>query len=163
ITATNGLFPFFSAILFSLVQREPTLAVKCIKTFSLDEIETRVSNTTEQRHHLCMCDFPAVRLRQEPAAPVVRTKSFLVSVGPDLHAAITDHGEFDAVAVDFTERVAEIVGRAFGPVEENVNTDEFFLRRLPAGGAHMRLLALAILLRLQNLWRLAQPLDNGVS
>src|SRR5215813_779726 len=111
MTATNGLFSFFSAILFSLVQREPTLAVKSVKTFSLDEIVTSFSNTTEQRHHLRMRNFAAVRLRQEPAAPVVRTKSFLVTAGPNFHPAITDHREFDAVAVDATERVAEIVWR----------------------------------------------------
>src|SRR5215213_9849599 len=71
MTATSGLFPFSSGILFSLVQRETTLAVECVETFSLDEIETRVSHATEQRHHLRMHDFSAVRLSQETTAPVV--------------------------------------------------------------------------------------------
>src|SRR6185295_427436 len=105
ITATSGLFPLFSGILFSLVQREPTLAIKCIKTFSFYEIVTRVSNTTEQRHHLRMLDRAIVRLRQETTAPVVRTKRFRVTTGPHLHTTITDHREFDTFAINFTEPI----------------------------------------------------------
>src|SRR6185295_10036803 len=102
ITATSGLFPLFSGILFSLVQREPALAIKCIKTFSLDEIVTRVSNATEQRDHLGMLDRAVVRLSQKSTAPVVRTERFLVTAGPHLHPTITDHREFDALAINFT-------------------------------------------------------------
>src|SRR6185437_17123030 len=103
ITATSGLLPLFSGISFSLVQREATLAVKCKKTFRLDEIVTRVSDTTEQRNHLRMCDVAAVRLCQKTTAPVVRTKCFRVTTGPHLHPTIADHREFDAVGNNFTK------------------------------------------------------------
>src|ERR1044071_8150278 len=126
ITATSGLFPLFSGILFSLVQRETTLAVECIKTFSLDEIVTRVSNTTEQRNHLRMRDFAAVRLSQKTTAPVVRTKRFRVTAGPHLHTTITDHREFHTLAINFTKPIAEIVRRAFGPIKKNVYANHLF-------------------------------------
>src|ERR1041385_1017706 len=163
ITATSGLFPLFSGILFSLVQREPSLAIKCIKTFSLDEIVTRVGDPTEERNHLRMRDLAAVRLGQKPTAPVVRTKRFRVTTRPHLHTTITDHREFYSVTVNSTERIAEIVCRTFGPIEKNVNADHLFVRRLfRTRGARMRLVALAILPRRQDLWRLAQPLDHGI-
>src|ERR1044071_387305 len=102
ITATSGLFPLFSSILFSLVQRETALAVKCIKTFSLNEIVTCVSDTAEQRNNLRMLDRAVVRLRQKTTAPVVRTKRFLMTTGPYLHTTITYHRELDALAINFT-------------------------------------------------------------
>src|SRR5689334_2152960 len=163
ITATSGLFPLFSGILFSLVQRETALAVKCIKTFSLDEIVTRVSDTTEQRNHLRMFNLVAVRLSQKTTAPVVRTKRFRVTAGPHLHTTITDHRELDAVAINYTERIAEIVCRTFGPIEKNIDANHLFVRRLlRSRSTRMRLITLAILPRLQDLWRLAQSLDDGI-
>src|SRR3954447_9325087 len=110
-----------------------------------------------------MRDFAAVRLSQKPAAPVVRTKRFLVTTGPNLHTTITDHREFDAFTVNFTQRVAEIVGRSFGPIEKNIDANHLFMRRrFRAGGTRMRLFTLAILTRLQDLRRLAQTLDDGI-
>src|SRR3569832_1528870 len=156
ITATSGLFPLFSGILFPLVQRETALAVKCIKTFSLDEIVIRVSDTTEQRNHLRMRDRAAVRLRQKTTAPVVRTKRFRVTTRPHLHTTITDHCELDAIASNFTEPISEVVRRALGPIEENIDANHLFVRRLfRTRCTRVRLLTLAILTRLQDPRRLA--------
>ena len=68
-----------------LDQRETTLAVKVVKVFCLDEIETtpatRFSNATSGREkvsHSC----------QEAAAPMIRAKRFRMPTRPNLHTAV---------------------------------------------------------------------------
>src|SRR6185436_10463633 len=132
-------------------------------TLSLDEVVTRVCNTTKQRHHLCMSYLAAFRFRQEPATPVIGTKSFRVTAGPNLHATITDHREFHAFTIYFAERVAEVVCRSTRPVEKHVNADELFLRgRFLSCRPRLRLIAFAVFPRFQNLRRLSEPFDNSL-
>src|SRR6266852_56096 len=75
----------------TLVQRITAFAVKVAKVFSLDEIETRARDVSQQVDDLLMLDGSAAGLRHEPAAPVIRTEGFRVTAGPDLHAAVADH------------------------------------------------------------------------
>src|ERR1700752_1325406 len=135
ITATSGLetvssaFAFFAILfswLFSLIQRETTLAVKCVESLGFDEVVTSVGNPGQQRHDLCVDYFPALRLRQETTTPVIGTEGFRVAAGPNLHATIANHREFDAVAINLADRIAEIVCRSARPVEKDVNADKLF-------------------------------------
>src|SRR5688572_13042136 len=85
-----------------------------------------------------------------------------MTAGPNFHTAIADHRQLNALAVNLAERIAEIVSGTTGPIKKNVNADEFFLRRRGcAGRARRRLLAFAVLPRLQNLRRLTKPLNHG--
>src|SRR6185503_2114175 len=108
-----------------------------------------------------MIDIASVRFRQKTATPVIGTESFRVTARPNLHPSITDHREFDAVAVYFAKRIAEIVCRPACPVEKDINADELFLRsRFLASRPRKRFLALAVFPGFQNLRRLSQSLDN---
>src|SRR5262249_19163134 len=137
-------------------------AVECVETFSFDEVVTCVCNTTKQRHHLCVSYFAAFRFRQEAATPVIGTKRFRVTAGPNLNATITNHRQFHALSVYFAEGIAEIVCRPARPVEKHINADELFLRRLlRACGTRMRLVAFAVFPCFQNLRRLSESFDNS--
>src|SRR6185503_14975497 len=111
-----------------------------------------------------MHDFAAVRFRQETTAPVIGAECFRVATRPNFHAAIADHSQLDAFAIYFAERLTEIVWRTAGPIEKNVDADEFFLRRLyvGSGGSSVRLFAFAVFPRLQDLRHLAQARDNSL-
>src|SRR6185295_6768216 len=93
----------------SLVERIAALAVKVVKIFRLDEIETRVGHAFQQRDHLRMRHAGAVRFGKKTTAPVVGTKRFRMTAGPNFHTAIAHHLELRPVAAEFAERVAEIV------------------------------------------------------
>src|SRR5258708_20529838 len=75
----------------ALVQRITAFAVKVAKVFSLDEIETRARDPSQQVDDLLMLDGSAAGLRHEPAAPVIRTHGFPVTAGPHLHAPVSYH------------------------------------------------------------------------
>src|ERR1041384_5776202 len=109
-----------------------------------------------------MHDLSAVRFRQETTAPVIGAECFRVAARPNFHAAIADHRQLDTFAIYFAERLAEIVCRTAGPIENNVDADEFFVRRLCVGSCCVRLLAFAVFTRLQNLWSLAQARDDSL-
>src|SRR5712692_10634041 len=92
----SSFIPHPSSLILSfsfrtLVQRITAFAVKVAKVFSLDEIETRARDASQQVDDLLMLDGSAAGLRHEPAAPVIRTEGFRVTAGPDLHAAVADH------------------------------------------------------------------------
>src|SRR5215475_11905193 len=110
-----------------------------------------------------MTNLCAVRFRQEPAAPMIGTKRLRMTPWPNLHASITNHRESYAVAVYFTERVAELTCRSARPIEKHVIADQLFLRRLlHAGRTCQRLIAFAVFPRFQNLRRLPESFNNSL-
>src|SRR5205807_1988527 len=92
----------------------------------------------------------------EAAAEAIGAEGLRHAVGPDLYAAIVDHAQRQAVSVAALGSLAELLGRAVGPVDLHVDADQFALRvgpragfvrvrglaRLPAVADHLKLLRL---------------------
>src|ERR1700681_4046596 len=64
--------------------------------------------------------------RREPAAPMIRAKRFGFAAGPNLYSAITDHDEVQIAGRDFAERMTQMVGRAFQPIEVHIHAYQLF-------------------------------------
>src|SRR6185369_17292796 len=72
-----------------------------------------------------MRDRGAFVFRHEAAAPLVRAEGFRLAARPYFYAAITDHDKLQSVRWKLAQRVTQIVRRAFQPVEEHIDTDQF--------------------------------------
>src|SRR5262245_42990139 len=82
---------------------------------------------------------------------------------PDFHATIADHRQLYTLAINFAQRIAEIVCGPSCPVEKHVNADELFLRNLClTRSSGKRLVALLVFSGLQNFRRLAQARHDSL-
>ena len=68
----------------------------------------------------------SISCRHEATAPVIRAECFRIAAGPNLHAAIADHYEFDIAQRCLAEGSAKVVRRALRPVNEYVDPDQVF-------------------------------------
>ena len=124
--------------LLPLAEREARFAVEKAEVLGLDEIKTGILHPLEQVDDLLVRDLAVVVVRHKAATPVVNTESVLETLRIDLRPTVRDHHELKAIAVSggfelLAEFIACTVVAAVPPMEENVNADEFFFRRLKDG------------------------------
>src|SRR5260370_10739963 len=58
---------------------------------------------------------------------MIRAESFGFAAGPDLHTSVTNHYQLEIFRSDLTERIPKVIGRAFQPVEKDIDTNQLFL------------------------------------
>src|SRR5258708_31654813 len=84
--------------LLPLSQRESRLPVKRLQAHRLNNLEPSAHDALQHSEHLRL-RYGAAVIGREPAAEAVRAERLGHAVGPDLDAAIVDHGQRHAVAI----------------------------------------------------------------
>src|SRR5579864_7215413 len=112
--------------LFSLTSGIAGLIVKIVEVFDLDEIETCLVDARQQSGDLGMRHGAPIA-SHETAAPVVGAEGFGHAARPHLRAAIGNHSQFQAIAADLLEGLAQLLGGAAVPVEEDIDAHQRFL------------------------------------
>src|SRR6185369_4619929 len=77
---------------------------------------------------------------------------------PNLHAAIADHRQLHSVTAQLAQISAEVICAAFGPIKENIDANEIFLRDVGFSSCTDRFLRFGFLVgnSLENLRPLAE-------
>ena len=112
----------------ALPARVTGLAVEVVKQFHFDELESRPVNAIQQSDDLVVrqCAARIVGL-PEAAAEHVHAEGLGESLGPDRHAAIGKHFQFQAVGFERLEPGRQIVRPPGGELDEHIGTDQLFL------------------------------------
>jgi len=114
-----------------------------------------------------MLDGAAI-LVHEAATPMIGAERFGLAAGPNLHAPIANHRQLEIVRRHISQRLAQVVRRAFHPIQEHINAYQlllgvraFFEDRL--FGKHSLAVIFVICDRVQRVRFLTETLDNGLT